>query len=182
MNRTLTGLLVVAYLFSIVAANWAIAHLGTPPEFPGAPHTLPVGFGLTAPSGVYFVGLTLVLRDEVQRRLGVTWSLGVIAVGAVIVATFAPSLALASVIAFAVAELVDLGTYSFTEKRWGHRPAILTSNAVSIVVDSLVFLTIAFGSLAYIQGQVAGKTWATLAGFAVIYVLMVRRNRQVVPA
>lgn len=43
---------VLAYLGSVVAANWLIEHFGI----------VPVGFGSAAPAGVFAVGPALVLR------------------------------------------------------------------------------------------------------------------------
>lgn len=166
--------LAVAFLGCILAANYAIGHVGQPPAFPGGPHTLPVGFGLDAPSGVYLVGLTLVLRDLVQRHAGKLATFALIVLATVLVATFAPSLALASGVAFFVSEVVDFGVFSATE-RFGEVPAVLASNAASIVVDSALFLAIAFGSLQFVEGQVVGKAWGTLAGLVILLALRTRR-------
>jgi hypothetical protein len=35
------------------------------------------------------------------------------------------------------------------------------SNTVGLLIDSWLFLTIAFGSLAFFWGQVVGKAWMT---------------------
>ena len=62
---------------------------------------LPVAPGILAPSGVLMVGAALVLRDLVQRRLGVEFGIGAIVVGATISAGLAPpSLVFASAVAF----------------------------------------------------------------------------------
>jgi hypothetical protein len=69
-RRRLEGLaFLAAYAASIPAANWMIGHVGTvcPPD---SPCLIPVAPGLLAPSGVVMIGLALVLRDLVQRRLG----------------------------------------------------------------------------------------------------------------
>jgi MYXO-CTERM domain-containing protein len=39
------------------------------------------------------------------------------------------------------------------------------------VADSIVFLTLAFGSLQYLPGQVVGKAWMTLLAVAVLWLL-----------
>lgn len=174
MNKTVAAAISALYLGSIIAANWAIAHVGSQP-FPGGPHVLPVGFGLDAPSGVYIVGLTLVLRDLVQRQVGKPATFALIAIGALISATFAPSLAVASGVAFLASETVDFAVFSATE-RFGLLRAVALSNAVSVVVDSLVFLSIAFGSLAFIEGQIVGKVWATIAGLVVLAAVQARRS------
>lgn len=55
-NRT-TGLLVLAaYIGSVFAANWFMAHIGEQ-TVAGGPHTIPVGFGFQALSGVLWAGL-----------------------------------------------------------------------------------------------------------------------------
>jgi len=50
---------------------------------------------------------------------------------------------------------------------------VLASNVVGLVADSVLFLYIAFGSLAFLSGQIVGKAWMTLAAVAVL--ALVRR-------
>lgn len=175
-----TAALVAAYLVSIAAAAYAVTHVGAPPPFPGGPHTLPVWPGIAAPSGVYIVGVTLVIRDLLQHRVRKLAMVALILAGAGLAAIFSPAVAVASALAFAVSESIDYGVFTLAEPRAGRYGAILASNAVSLVVDSVVFLAVAFGSLAFIEGQIVGKTWATLAAVAVIWA--VNRSRQVVTA
>ena len=78
----------VLFCLTIPAANWMIGHVGTV-CVPNGPCLVPVAPGITAPSGVLMVGAALVLRDLVQRRLGVEFGLGAIAAGAAISAGFA---------------------------------------------------------------------------------------------
>jgi hypothetical protein len=73
-----------------------------------------------------------------------------------------PALVLASVIAFALAELADLTVYAPLRKR-SIGLAILASGVVGSIVDSAVFLWLAFGSLDFIAGHVLGKIWMSLA-------------------
>ena len=169
--KTLT--LAAAYLGSIVAAAWAITHVGHQ-YAPGAPHVLPVWPGIEAPSGVYLVGLTLVLRDVLQRRVGKRVTFGLILVGALLSALISPAVAVASGLAFLASESVDFGVFTLVEPHGLYR-AVLASNAVSIVVDSVIFLSLAFGSLAFVEGQVIGKALASLAGCAVLVVMHQRR-------
>lgn len=44
----------------------------------------------------------------------------------------------------------------------GRPAAAVGSNLVGAVVDSAVFLWLAFGSLDFLAGQVVGKAWVTL--------------------
>ena len=171
MTRTT---LAAAYLGSILLAAYAITHVGTQ-YAPGAPHVLPVWPGVEAPSGVYVVGVTLVLRDLLQRRVGKLTMLALILVGAGLSAFISPAVAVASGVAFAVSESVDYAVFSLTE-RFGFLRAVVASNAVSIVVDSLIFLALAFGSLAFVEGQVIGKGISTVVAVAVLAGLRARRQ------
>jgi len=166
--------LVAAFLGSIVAANWMIQNVGTQPA-PGSPHMLPVGFGLAAPSAVYVVGLTLVLRDVTQRKVGKPATFALILAGSALSALVSPTLALASGLAFLISETVDFAVFTAVEP-FGYLRAVAISNAVSLVVDSFVFLTLAFGSLAFIEGQVVGKAWATLGAVTVLAAYRARRE------
>ena len=54
--------------------------------------------------------------------------------------------------------------------------AVVASSMVGLVVDSVVFLSLAFGSLEFLPGQVVGKLWAVL-----IAIPLVRLLRRVAP-
>lgn len=158
--------LIALYALTVVAANAAIALFGL----------VPVGFGLLAPAGVAFAGLALTLRDAVQEHAGRAWSVAAILAGALLSALLSgPQLAVASGAAFLVSELADLAVYTPLRRRtWAG--AVLASNAVGLVIDSALFLWLAFGSLEFLAGQVVGKTWVTLATVALL--LVWRRGRE----
>ena len=59
----------VLFALTIPLANWMIGHVGTV-CVPQGPCLIPVAPELMAPSGVLMIGVALVLRDLVQRRLG----------------------------------------------------------------------------------------------------------------
>src|SRR5690606_11770868 len=129
---------------------------------PDGPCLLPVGPGLMAPSGVIMIGLALVLRDLVQRRLGLRWAIAAIVAGALLSGLVAPpSLVVASAAAFLVAEMADLAVFTPLQKR-GLVMAVLASSVAGLVVDSMIFLQLAFGSLDFLLGQVAGKAWMVM--------------------
>lgn len=164
MNYTIFA----AYLATIPAANWMIGNVGT---FcvPQGPCLIPVGFGLTAPSGVLLVGLALVLRDAVQERMGAAFAVYAILLGAALSAFVAPpALVLASMLAFLLSELADLFVYTPLRQR-RLVTAVVASGVAGAVVDSAVFLLIAFGSLDFLAGQVVGKLWASLAAVPVLF-------------
>lgn len=157
----------------VPAANWMIGNLGTV-CVPNGPCVIPVAPGVTAPSGVLLVGLALVLRDLVQRRLGIGWAVAAILGGAALSAIFAaPSLVLASATAFLISEFVDLGVYTPLQRR-GLVLAAVTSSLVGLVVDSMIFLWLAFGSLDFLLGQIIGKAWMVL--FAVPILMWLRKH------
>jgi hypothetical protein len=52
--------------------------------------------------------------------------------------------------------------------------AVIASSTVGLVVDSIVFLWLAFGSLEFLFGQVLGKLWMVL--LAIPFVAWIRRR------
>lgn len=162
------------FALTIPAANWLIGNVGTQFDSNG-PHMVSVGFGLMAPSGVLMVGAALVLRDIVHERLGALWALTAIAFGAVLSWLLSdPFLVVASIAAFVLAELADFAIYAPLRKRQ-LTLAVLASGLIGAIVDSAVFLWIAFGSLAFIEGQVLGKVWMTLLAASLL--VLVRQKR-----
>lgn len=158
------------FLASVPFANWLIQHVGTVCVHEG-PCLVPVAPGILAPSGVLAVGAALVLRDVVQRCLGPVWGIAAIVLGTALSTLIAPpSLVLASGAAFLLSELADFAVYTPLQRR-GLLLAVMASSAVGLVVDSLVFLTLAFGSLDFLAGQVIGKAWAVLASIPFIRLL-----------
>lgn len=166
MIRTVGVALAAGLVAAVVVANWVTVRYGF----------VPVGFGLTAAAGTFAAGVALALRDAVQDLLGRLAVVAVIAVGAV--ASFfvsTPAIAVASAVAFAVAELVDLLVYtplraraSFGDRWW--MAAVLLSGLVGAVVDTAVFIGLAFGWAAVggaVAGQLVGKSWASLTYIAI---------------
>jgi len=142
---------------------------------------VPVAPGLLAPSGVLTVGLALVLRDLVQRRLGRAWSLGAILVGAALSALLAPpALVIASTAAFLLSELADFAVYTPLQRR-RFILAVVASSLAGLVVDSVLFLWLAFGSLDFLAGQIVGKAWMVLLSLPFIYWLRQRDVRHAAP-
>lgn len=146
------GMVVVAwYSFSVAAANVASVHL--------AP--LVVG-GLVVPAGTLFAGACLTARDMLHDTLGPRWVAAGIPVGAGLSAVLAsPQIAAASVVAFTVSEVLDSLVYARLRRRT-RLGAVAASNAAGLVVDSLLFVPLAFGNFAAVPGQIVGKTVATI--------------------
>ncbi|WP_119420224.1 VUT family protein [Desertibaculum subflavum] len=161
------ALYLAGFIACIPAANWLIGHVGTV-CVPQGPCLIPVAPGLAAPSGVLMIGLALVLRDLVQRRLGKLAALAAIVIGAVLSGLVAPpALVYASAAAFLLSELADFAVYTPLAAR-RLVLAVLASGLVGLVVDSVVFLWLAFGSLDYLPGQVVGKAWMVLLALPAI--------------
>lgn len=168
--RRLGLLACLLYLASIPLANWMIGHVGTVCTASG-PCLIPVAPGLMAPSGVLTAGAALVLRDIVQRLLGLRWGLGAILAGTALSALVAPgALVLASLAAFLLSEMADLAVYTPLQRR-GLVRAVVASAALGLLVDSVVFLGLAFGSLDFLAGQVVGKAWAVLVSLPLVALL-----------
>jgi hypothetical protein len=175
-NKTEGIAYVVAFAACIPAANWLIGNAGTV-CVPQGPCLIPVAPGVMAPSGVLMVGLALVLRDLVQRRLGKGWSLAAILAGAALSGALAPpALVVASATAFLLSELTDFAVYTPLQRR-RLVLAVLASSLVGLIVDSVVFLWLAFGSLDFLMGQIIGKAWMVLASLPFIRWLRDRDRR-----
>ena len=178
-QRLLEGWIFLAlFCLTIPAANWMIGHVGTvcvsggPCLIPVLPN--PFGPTLMAPSAVVMVGIALVLRDLVQRRLGAAMGAAAILAGAAISIALAPlSLVVASAAAFILSEFADFAVYTPLARR-RLVLAVVASSLVGLVVDSIIFLSLAFGSLDFLAGQVVGKAWMVL--LSIPFVVCLRRR------
>lgn len=151
----------LAYITSIVAANWMANRYGF----------IPVGFGQEAMAGTYAAGLALLFRDAVQELAGRLWTVGAILTGCALTYWISPSLAFASAGAFLVAEALDMGIYTHLRRK-GLYVALATSGVAGSVVDTAVFLHLADLGVTWnhMQGQLIGKAlWATLLPVALLY-------------
>jgi queuosine precursor transporter len=166
----------VGFMATIPAANWLIGNVGTE-CIPNGPCLIPVGFSLMAPSGVLLIGLAFVLRDAVHEQLGGGGAMGAIVAGTILSALIAPpALVFASTMAFLLAELADLAVYTPLRKRRLFL-AVAASGVAGAVIDSAVFLWLAFGSLDYIAGQVVGKFWMSALAGVVLLAVDARRKK-----
>ena len=119
----------IAYIVSIVAVNIGFVYIPPVPLL-----------GEMFPPMSLVVGLIFIARDFAQREIGHK-VLGAMAVGAILSYLMAdPFVAIASVIAFAISEMVDWGVYTYTKRPL--RDRILLSSALGTPVDSAVFLLI----------------------------------------
>lgn len=144
---------------TVFGANWAIEQFGFVTVFPG----------IMAPAAVFFAGAAFTLRDLLHERSPKLVVAAILA-GAACSYFIAPAFALASATAFLLSEAADFGIYTpLRKKHW--LPAVAASNAVGLVVDSVLFLWLAFGSLAFIEGQVIGKAYMTLLGIGAVWLL-----------
>ncbi len=158
MRRRIEGLIfLVLFGLTIPIANWLASNFGM---FcgPDGPCLIWVAPGLKTASGVLMAGIALVLRDLVQRRLGVVVAVIGVFVGGAISAFLSPAaLVFASTAAFLVSEYADLAVYTPLAR---HRfvAAVLASSLVGLAVDSILFLWLAYGSFEFLAGQIVGKT------------------------
>lgn len=148
-------LLAAAFVGTVYAANLALVRFGV----------VPIGLGLEAPAGVFFAGLGFLLRDALHEAAGRAWVVAAIVAGATLSYAIGAdvtipgghvSIALASGAAFLLGEACDLAAYVATRRRT-LTGAVAASQLAGAIVDSALFLWLAFGSLALLAGQVAGK-------------------------
>ncbi len=148
------------YLGSIVVANLLVMNFGI----------IQVA-GLSFPAGAVAVGFTFTARDLIQRRFG-KWGCWIwMFVASGISAVFSPTLALASLGAFVVAEGLDWAV--FTASPLSFRGRVIVSNLVGTPMDSVVFVYLAFGP---IWEAMWGQTIIKLASSLLIVFLI--RNVQ----
>ena len=84
------------------------------------------------------VGFVFVFRDFAQREIGHWVVIAMLVAGGISYFMSAPVVALASVTAFLISEVIDWAVYTFTRKPLSQR--ILVSSAVAVPVDTIVFL------------------------------------------
>jgi uncharacterized PurR-regulated membrane protein YhhQ (DUF165 family) len=95
-------------------------------------------FGQSFSTADVLVGVVYILRDFAQREVGGK-ILYVMIVGCVLSYLLADKLiSIASICSFAVGETIDWGFFTYTRKPFSQR--LLTSSAISVPADSLVFL------------------------------------------
>lgn len=174
-NRPAALAAAAGLVLCVFAANWLVSTYGL----------IPAGFGLLVPAGTYAAGLALGLRDALHEAGGIRWVLGTIAAGIALSALLGDGrIALASAVAFGVAELLDLAVYTPLRNRQWH-VAVAASNAVGAIADTVLFLTIAgFGlTWAAVGGQLLVKAvWVTASFLIVAMVIRAVVNRRAVTA
>jgi len=157
--------------------------------------------GLQAPGGTFLIGIALSMieiahRTAPTRREGFVNAQVMVACGWVASVILAGYLAvlnvmspddplfdrlagtwrivLASLLAFAVSETIDNSLGTGMRDRVHDAWRVVGTNAISVPLDSIVFLLVAFGSLEFIKGQIVVKYAATLL-VGVPLVLVLRR-------
>lgn len=168
----------IVYIAAIIAANIATAHLGL----------VPVGFGLVVTAGTFAAGFALLARDVVHRHGGAWLALAGITFGAGLSLWLVPpALALASLVAFTVAELADLLVYARLRRR-GFVRAAAVSNVIAAPLDTVLFLWLADPVLEgptltahAVAGQLVAKLVIATAIPLALYVAA-RRRRPVAAA
>jgi queuosine precursor transporter len=159
---------------------------------------------LTAPGGTYLIGIALSLI-ELAHRTAPTRREGFVNAQVMVLCGWAASILLAaylallnvmspddalfdrlagtwrivagSLVAFLVSETIDNSFGAWLRDRVHDAVRVVATNAVSVPLDSVVFLLVAFGSLEFIEGQIVVK-YAVTVIVGVPLVLMLRRYVQ----
>ncbi len=145
-------ILIGIYLAAVVAANVLVSVLG------------PAYAPLIA---LVFIGMDLALRDRLHDRWGArmprNMALLIVAgcAASLVVNANVARVAVASAAAFAGGESVKTVAYS-AFRRWSRLPRLVAANLPAALVDSILFLTLAFGH--WMPGLVALQFVAKAAG------------------
>lgn len=146
--------LALTYVGLAVIANWLASRYVW--HVPFTPYL--------APAGVFAIGLILVLRDWIQQVTSLRFTLALVPIGGGlsyaigVLAGYGAlqKIALASLAAFIVSESVEAAVFTPIRKR-SLALGVALSGTVGNVIDSALFLWIAFGSEAFFAGNFAGK-------------------------
>lgn len=129
----MTYLLICLYAFAVVLANLLVTLFG--------PSITPV-------NAFFLIGMDLALRNYLSFKM-TRGGMAVMIVGTGVISyTINPAsgvIAIASGVAFILASLADWATFNTVTGHWMKRN--LAGNSVGALVDSVVFPTIAFGSI-----------------------------------
>jgi len=159
---------------------------------------------LTAPGGTYLIGIALAMI-ELAHRTAPTRREGFVNAQVMVLCGFGASILLAaylgilnvmspddalfdrlagtwrivagSLLAFLVSETIDNSFGAWLRDRVHDAWRVVATNAVSVPLDSVVFLLVAFGSLEFIEGQIVVKYVVTVI-VGVPLVLALRRYVQ----
>jgi queuosine precursor transporter len=151
-SRRRTGPLVaLGYVATIVAANWATT------RWPD----LSV-LALHIPGGSFAAGLAFTFRNLLQDTCGRAAVLVAIGSGTGLAWLIAsPRIATASMLAFAASECIAFVVYTALR----YRPqlvAVGAANTAGLLVDSALFVSLAFATWTALPGQITGKSASTL--------------------
>jgi uncharacterized PurR-regulated membrane protein YhhQ (DUF165 family) len=149
------------YLIGIALSLIELAHRTAPTRregFLNAQVMVVCGFGASALLAAYLAILDAMPPDDALfDRLSGTWRI-----------------VLGSLLAFIVSETIDNSFGAWLRDRVHDGLRVIATNAVSVPLDSVVFLLVAFGSLEFIEGQIVVK-YAVTVLFGVPLVLALRR-------
>jgi queuosine precursor transporter len=153
------------YLIGIALALIELAHRTAPTRregFVNAQVMVLCGFGASALLAAYLAILdAMPPEDKLFDRLSGTWRI-----------------VLGSLVAFLVSETIDNSFGAWLRDRIHDAWRVVATNAVSVPLDSVVFLLVAFGSLEFIEGQIVVKYAATVLVGVPLVVLLGRYMRQ----
>lgn len=119
----------ILYILSVVLINASFAYV---PNF-----TLPDGSIWSI--GSIVAGAVFIARDFAQKEVGHVKIIGLMTISGIIsYITSNPFVAIASITAFAISEIIDYAVYTLTNGNFKKR--VLASSLVGVPVDTVIFL------------------------------------------
>ena len=148
-------ILIALYAAAVIAANLLVAQFGP---------------AITPINAFFLIGLDLSLRNYLSFKMN-TWQMSLMIIGTGVISYIlnpaSGMIAIASGVSFTVASFADWLTFKTTVGTWFKRN--LAGNSVGALVDSVVFPTIAFGSLMpmivlaqFVAKVAGGSMWGML--------------------
>ena len=115
-TRTIAAIAMAVYIGAIVLSNYFIVHglpFGWSTPTPYGTYTVPVGFGLLAPAGVYMAAVTWPRGTSVQRSGGrILGAVAIVVAALVSWWVSPPAIAIASGGTYLISESIDFAVYT----------------------------------------------------------------------
>jgi queuosine precursor transporter len=172
MTRTIVGLLLSAgFVSCLLAANWLSQNIGQICGLGESCHwVIPVRLSMHVPVGILAISLALVLRNLVQRWLGLIWSVVAICVGGSFLWVSSPPAVFPTLIAYCFSQFFCLAVFTPLQRR-RLVFAVFLSGLAGLTVYSCVLAYLTSGSTDEILGSIAAGLVVLLLSLPVVWLV-----------